>query len=99
MEVGTRSRPGLRGYAGSVARVGKPLVKEYATDEVVVEWEPRLCIHSGNCSRLSPKVFDRERRPWVKADEASAGRDREDRRAVPLGSAPDEEAKGRERQA
>jgi uncharacterized Fe-S cluster protein YjdI len=55
-----------------VAKVGKPLVKEYSTDEIVVEWEPRLCFHSGNCSRLLPKVFDRDRRPWVKADEASA---------------------------
>jgi uncharacterized Fe-S cluster protein YjdI len=55
-----------------MARVGKPLVKEYATEEIVVEWEPRLCFHSGNCSRLLPKVFDRDRRPWVKADEASA---------------------------
>jgi uncharacterized Fe-S cluster protein YjdI len=55
-----------------VAKVEKSLVKEYATDEIVVEWEPRLCFHSGNCSRLLPKVFDRERRPWVKADEASA---------------------------
>ena len=56
-----------------MAKVAKPLVKEYATDEIVVEWEPRLCFHSGNCSRLLPKVFDRDRRPWVKADEASAG--------------------------
>jgi uncharacterized Fe-S cluster protein YjdI len=55
-----------------VAKVGRPLVKEYATDQIVVEWEPRLCFHSGNCSRLLPKVFDRDRRPWVKADEASA---------------------------
>jgi uncharacterized Fe-S cluster protein YjdI/CDGSH-type Zn-finger protein len=57
-----------------VAKVAKPLGKEYATDEIVVEGEPRLCFHSGNCSRLLPKVFDRDRRrrPWVKADEASA---------------------------
>src|SRR4029450_49549 len=55
-----------------MAERAKPLVKEYATDEIVVEWEPRLCFHSGNCSRLLPKVFDRDRRPWVKADEASA---------------------------
>jgi uncharacterized Fe-S cluster protein YjdI len=50
----------------------RTLVKQYATDEIVVEWEPRLCYHSGNCSRLLPKVFDRDRRPWVKANEASA---------------------------
>jgi uncharacterized Fe-S cluster protein YjdI len=55
-----------------VAKVEKPLVKEYATDEIVVEWEPRLCFHSGNCSRLLPKVFDRDRRPWVMAGAASA---------------------------
>ena len=55
-----------------MGEVAKPLVKEYSTDEIVVEWEPRLCIHSGNCSRLLPKVFDRDRRPWVMADEAPA---------------------------
>jgi uncharacterized Fe-S cluster protein YjdI len=55
-----------------MAAKDKPVVKEYATDEIVVEWEPRLCFHSGNCSRLLPRVFDRDRRPWVKADEASA---------------------------
>jgi uncharacterized Fe-S cluster protein YjdI len=55
-----------------VAKVGRPLVKEYATDEIVVAWEPRLCIHSGNCTRLLPKVFDRDRRPWVEAEQASA---------------------------
>jgi uncharacterized Fe-S cluster protein YjdI len=55
-----------------MAKVGKPLVKEYSTDEIVVEWEPRLCFHSGNCSRLLPQVFDRDRRPWVKAGGASA---------------------------
>jgi uncharacterized Fe-S cluster protein YjdI len=54
-----------------VARAEKPLVKDYSTDEIVVEWEPRLCSHSGNCTRLLPKVFDRDRRPWVEADEAS----------------------------
>jgi uncharacterized Fe-S cluster protein YjdI len=54
-----------------MAKVEKPLVKEYATDEIVVEWEPRLCFHSGNCSRMLPQVFDRDRRPWIKADAAS----------------------------
>ena len=55
-----------------MVKVGRPLVKEYATDEIVVEWEPRLCFHSGNCSKRLPKVFDRDRRPWVKPDEAPA---------------------------
>jgi uncharacterized Fe-S cluster protein YjdI len=49
------------------------LTKEYATDEIVVEWEPRLCSHSQNCVRLLPQVFDDNRRPWVKVDAATAG--------------------------
>jgi uncharacterized Fe-S cluster protein YjdI len=38
----------------------------------VVQWEPRLCFHSQNCIRALPQVFDESRRPWVKADAASA---------------------------
>ncbi len=49
------------------------LMKEYATDEIVVEWEPRLCFHSQNCVRSLPQVFDDSRRPWVKADAATPG--------------------------
>jgi uncharacterized Fe-S cluster protein YjdI len=48
------------------------LTKEYATGEIVVEWEPRLCYHSQNCVRALPQVFDDNRRPWVKADAATA---------------------------
>ena len=48
------------------------LTKEYATDEIVVEWEPRLCFHSRNCVRALPQVFDESRRPWVRIDAASA---------------------------
>jgi uncharacterized Fe-S cluster protein YjdI len=47
--------------------------KEYATEEIVVEWEPRLCYHSRNCVQSLPQVFDETRRPWVKVDAASAG--------------------------
>jgi uncharacterized Fe-S cluster protein YjdI len=47
-------------------------MKEYATDEIVVEWEPRLCFHSRNCVRSLPQVFDDSRRPWIKVDAATA---------------------------
>jgi uncharacterized Fe-S cluster protein YjdI len=46
--------------------------KEYAMDEIVVEWEPRLCYHSQNCVRGLPQVFDDNRRPWVNVDAATA---------------------------
>jgi uncharacterized Fe-S cluster protein YjdI len=47
-------------------------MKEYATDEIVVEWEPRLCFHSQNCVRSLPQVFDDSRRPWIKVAAAAA---------------------------
>jgi uncharacterized Fe-S cluster protein YjdI len=48
------------------------VMKEYATEEIVVEWEPRLCFHSKNCVRSLPQVFDETRRPWITVDAASA---------------------------
>ena len=48
------------------------LMKEYATDEIVVEWEPRICSHSHNCVNALPQVFDETRRPWVEVDAATA---------------------------
>ena len=48
------------------------LTREYATEEIVVEWEPRLCFHSTTCVRSLPQVFDESRHPWVKVDAASA---------------------------
>jgi uncharacterized Fe-S cluster protein YjdI len=48
------------------------ITKEYATEEIVVEWEPSLCYHSQNCVRGLPQVFDDGRRPWIKADAASS---------------------------
>jgi uncharacterized Fe-S cluster protein YjdI len=48
------------------------VTKEYAGDEIVVEWEPRLCFHSKNCVRSLPQVFDDGRRPWITVAAASA---------------------------
>jgi uncharacterized Fe-S cluster protein YjdI len=48
------------------------LKKEYASDEIVVEWEPRLCSHSHNCVASLPRVFDERRRPWIVVEAAPA---------------------------
>jgi uncharacterized Fe-S cluster protein YjdI len=50
----------------------RPLRREYATDEIVVSWEPQLCQHSERCWRGLPQVFDPKRRPWVDVTAASA---------------------------
>ena len=46
--------------------------REYATDEIVVEWWPTLCFHSRNCVAALPAVFDPSKRPWVQVDAATA---------------------------
>jgi uncharacterized Fe-S cluster protein YjdI len=48
------------------------MARDYRTDEIVVQWEPRLCIHTGECVRGAPGVFDREARPWIDLSGAEA---------------------------
>lgn len=45
----------------------------YANATIEVHWEPRLCIHTGNCVSGLGAVFDAERRPWIHVDGADAG--------------------------
>jgi uncharacterized Fe-S cluster protein YjdI len=44
--------------------------RRYGNGEVTVVWRPALCIHSGNCFRGLPEVFDPRRRPWIVATAA-----------------------------
>jgi uncharacterized Fe-S cluster protein YjdI/CDGSH-type Zn-finger protein len=42
----------------------------YRSDAIEVHWEPRFCIHTGNCVRGLGRVFDPSARPWVDVDAA-----------------------------
>ena len=44
----------------------------YDGDGIRVVWDATLCIHTANCLRASPEVFDTSRRPWVDVGRASA---------------------------
>jgi uncharacterized Fe-S cluster protein YjdI len=46
--------------------------RQYRNDQIVVFWEPKLCIHAGNCFRGLPAVFKPNERPWVTLDAATA---------------------------
>jgi uncharacterized Fe-S cluster protein YjdI len=46
-------------------RKNADVAREYRTDDVVVYWEPRFCMHSARCLQGLPAVFDVRRRPWV----------------------------------
>ena len=44
----------------------------YRGTDIDVSFDGDLCIHATECVRGLPAVFDRERRPWVFADNATA---------------------------
>lgn len=48
------------------------VMREYPGDGVIVEWHASRCIHSGNCARGLPLVFDPKRRPWIDPSSATA---------------------------
>lgn len=50
----------------------KTRVRRYESDDVVVTFEPKLCIHARGCVKGLPEVFDIEERPWVQPQYASA---------------------------
>ena len=47
-------------------------LQTYDTPDIIVTFDPNICIHSGVCLRGLPKVFDVRRKRWVEADAAPA---------------------------
>ena len=44
----------------------------YETPEITVTFDRDRCIHSGNCVRGLPAVFDIRRKRWIRPEAASA---------------------------
>lgn len=57
--------------------------KEYRAGDVVVAYDPDVCIHAAECVRGLPRVFDPQARPWIRPENAAP----EDLRAV-IGKCP-----------
>jgi CDGSH-type Zn-finger protein/ferredoxin len=49
-------------------------IHSYPAEDITVEFDPKLCIHSAVCIRGLPSVFDTSKRPWVDATQAPADR-------------------------
>jgi len=47
-------------------------LQSYETDEIVVTFDPAVCVHSGVCLRGLPAVFDVNRKRWVRPEAAPA---------------------------
>ena len=46
--------------------------RTYTSPAINVSFDARRCIHSANCLRGLPQVFDLEAKPWIMADAAAA---------------------------
>jgi uncharacterized Fe-S cluster protein YjdI len=46
--------------------------RQYSSDAIRVNWEPRYCVHAMNCWRSLPDVFRPRESPWVRPAAASA---------------------------
>jgi uncharacterized Fe-S cluster protein YjdI len=45
--------------------------KHYPAGDVVVSYDPDVCIHAAECVRGLPKVFDPQARPWIRPENAA----------------------------
>lgn len=50
----------------------RPPTREYRSERITVEWRAERCVHSANCFRALPVVFNPKRRPWVDVNAADA---------------------------
>jgi uncharacterized Fe-S cluster protein YjdI len=47
------------------------ITKEYSNGEITIVWQSGKCIHSGNCVKNLPAVFQPKEQPWIKIDDAT----------------------------
>lgn len=48
----------------------KNIIKKYSNGEITVVWQPKMCVHSANCVRSLPLVFNTKQSPWIQIDKA-----------------------------
>jgi uncharacterized Fe-S cluster protein YjdI len=65
--------------------MGKRL-QTYETDDITVTFDPNLCIHSHECVRGLPEVFDPTAPRWIHPERAEAARVAEVVRRCPTGA-------------
>lgn len=64
----------------------KEIKKEYSNGEVVITWEPNKCIHSENCVKGLPSVFNLDQKPWINAEGAASDKIVEQVKKCPSGA-------------
>lgn len=60
--------------------------KEYSNGELTIVWKPQTCIHSGECVKRLPKVYDPKAKPWITIENATNKELMEQIEACPSGA-------------
>lgn len=68
------------------APASRPAGKAYTAPGITVFFDKKRCIHFGACVRGLPEVFDTERKPWIKPEEATIRKVTEVVRRCPSGA-------------
>ena len=68
--MNTEERDAGEGGAGGPPEVNESnrapdLTRAYSNDDITVRWYAHRCIHSAECIRRAPGVFNARRRPWI----------------------------------
>ena len=82
-------------YNENEARKQPGVKRIYRNDQIAVSWEPKLCIHAGNCFRGLPEVFKPQSRPWILVDAGTADKIAEVVMTCPTGALHFERLDGR----
>ncbi len=64
----------------------REIIKEYNNGDLTIIWKPKTCIHSGECVRRLPNVYDPKAKPWIKTGQATAEELKEQINACPSGA-------------
>lgn len=64
----------------------REIVKEYSNDELTIFWKPKKCIHSGECVKRLPKVYNPKDKPWIKIENGSTEELKQQIQACPSGA-------------
>ena len=44
---------------------------KYPNGEITILWQPKICIHAGECVKSLPQVYDPKARPWIQIENAT----------------------------
>ncbi|MDZ7683331.1 MAG: (4Fe-4S)-binding protein [Fodinibius sp.] len=61
-------------------------IDEFEGDEITVTYDRNRCIHSAECVKTLPSVFDPDEKPWIQVDNDSAEKVKEAVHHCPTGA-------------